>query len=444
MLEVKELQGGYNGVSILEHIEFHAEPGEVIGVIGPNGSGKSTLLKMLYREMKPLSGNIFLNKQPLHALTQKQIASQLAVLPQQEGYIFSYTVFDVVELGRYPYQKGWFGQRSSNDLAVIKEAMRQTNVEHLGQRTLDQLSGGEKQRVFLARAMAQEPQCLVLDEPTNHLDIAYQMHLFDTLKRWAVKRGMTVIAAIHDLNLAALYSDRLLLLNDGRQECLDTPGIVLAKERMEKVYGTSFSYVFHPSFPRPQFMLEPERFSKPHGSPLFTGIIKEEREGQPCLSSSIYWKTLSTSADAGGFGWSRTFPLFPEKERAGITHPSRRECFAGKSTNGHILMYAAITAEKTDNRRTDWIPAYGEVFLFIDTWLNEARMASVLADAAEAKGQVKGSLDNGGTPVFDGGITITICIPEDGPTAESLSDIRRAAAEVVYDRLSRAGGAKWQ
>ncbi|MFD2704395.1 ABC transporter ATP-binding protein [Salibacterium lacus] len=427
MLEVEQLSGGYPGIQVLRNIHFKAEPGEFVGVIGPNGSGKSTLLKMLYRELRPGTGTISLNGTSLDSLTQKQIAAQLAVLPQQEEEAFSYTVSEVVELGRYPYQKGWFGRSSREDRYVVEEAMRQTDVDHAAHRTLDQLSGGEKQRVFLARAMAQEPDYLLLDEPTNHLDVAYQVYLLDTLKQWAAEKQMTVIAAIHDLNLAALYSDRLLLLNKGNQELFDQPSIVLKKQLLQRVYGTALSRISHPSVARQQLMLEPAHLTGDtiHG-PL-ENLQKKEINDQLYVTSALNWKTLSSAEEGGGFNWARTFSL------ADLSSSCLR---VEEDTDGCIKVYTAVLNKDTgdDPKRPNHRQVFVCILLFIDSELNEGEMAGVLASAAEAKGGAAADAARSEEiTLWKGPVTVAVSGQES--SIETQEEIRRRSARLVYDKL---------
>ncbi|SFL98791.1 ABC transporter ATP-binding protein [Salibacterium qingdaonense] len=440
MLEVEQLSGGYSGVTVLCNIHFKAEPGEFVGIIGPNGSGKSTLLKMLYRELHPETGTINLNGTPLDSLTQKQIAAQLAVLPQQEEEAFSYTVCEVVELGRYPYQKGWFGRTSRQDREVVEEAMRQTYVDHAAHRTLDQLSGGEKQRVYLARAMAQEPDYLLLDEPTNHLDIAYQVHLLDTLKQWAAKKQMTVIAAIHDLNLAALYSDKLLLLNKGNQELLDEPSNVLKKQLLQRVYGTALSRVIHPFAPRPQLMLEPDHLTgNIINGPLET-LQKEEINNELYVTSAMDWKTLSSAGEENGFIWARTFSLSMEnwaRKKAAFEglDVSSSDMHVEEDMDGCIKVYTAVI-NKVGGADAGWTyrPDFVCILLFIDSELNEGEMAGVLAAAAEAKGQAAVDTVHNREIMFGEG-PVTVAVSGQRSSIDTQEEIRRRSARLVYNRL---------
>ncbi len=230
MLEVKGLTGGYVGVDVLNSISFQVGEGELFGILGPNGSGKTTLLQMISGILTPKEGTIYLQNQPLADISIKERAKKMAVLPQLSADFFAYTVKETVELGRYAHQHGLFQSWSAEDEATVVEAMELTGVLRFKNQLLHELSGGERQRVFLAQALAQQPKLLLLDEPTNHLDLSYQKELLDRLKDWTRKRGLTVISIFHDVNLAALYCDRLLLLNRGEIDVIGEPSVVLQED----------------------------------------------------------------------------------------------------------------------------------------------------------------------------------------------------------------------
>ncbi|HET7615513.1 MAG TPA: heme ABC transporter ATP-binding protein [Bacillales bacterium] len=259
MLDVKGISGGYGGRKIIDGLSFSVEKGELFGILGPNGSGKTTLLKMLTRTHPLDDGQILLNGKDLRSYRSKHLARLAAVLPQFVGQSFSYSVCEVVKMGRYPYQSGIFNQADSHDREHVETAMKQTGVAAFADHDMNTLSGGEKQRVYLAQALAQQPELLLLDEPTNHLDIHHQKQLLDGLKKWAKQDRLTVIAIFHDLNLAALYCDRVLLLNEGKKAALDSPKEVLNEGTIHEVYGTDVTRTFHPSMPSPVLSVSPQK-----------------------------------------------------------------------------------------------------------------------------------------------------------------------------------------
>jgi iron complex transport system ATP-binding protein len=217
---------------IVEGIYLRAEAGEFIGVIGPNGSGKSSLLRLIYRWMKPSVGMISLDERDLWSLTARETAQSMAVVAQERASDFDFTVEEVVLMGRTPHKRA-LDPDTSADAALVEDALRRVGLLAFAGRSFSTLSGGEKQRVLVARALAQCAKVLVLDEPTNHLDIRYQIEMLQLVRLLDV----TVIAALHDLNLAARYCDRLYLLHAGKVVAEGVPERVLTAATIASVYG---------------------------------------------------------------------------------------------------------------------------------------------------------------------------------------------------------------
>ena len=305
MISVAHVSGGYNQQNVLHDISFNIETGELFGIIGPNGSGKTTLLKMLSNILPVSSGNIHIKGKKVSAYSTKALAQLVAVLPQHTMQTFSYTVRETVSLGRYAHQRGIFQSFSQTDEDMIQHVMRQTGIDQYEHEPIDNLSGGERQRVFLAQALAQDPKILLLDEPTNHLDLAYQKELLDVLKEWTQVKDLTVVSIFHDLNLASLYCDRLLLLHKGKTEICGHPDDVLKKSRIEHVYGAHIENHPHPTVAKPQMMLVPNKL---HIDKI---IINDEllhiSPNQITLQSPIPLKTMSSGITGSGVGWHRSF-----------------------------------------------------------------------------------------------------------------------------------------
>lgn len=230
-IEAKEIQSVLSGNHILKGVDLTAGRQELLGVIGPNGSGKSTLLKCIYRVLKPTAGAVYLDGTPLEQLSYRNSARQVAVVAQHNYYNFDFCVRDVVLMGRAPHKRP-LERDTAEDYRIVAEALETVGMADFADRTFSTLSGGEQQRVILARALAQQTPCLILDEPTNHLDIKFQLQLMDLV------RGLnrTVISAIHDLNIAALYCDRLCAVKDGKIVGEGTPRELLTPEFIRKVY----------------------------------------------------------------------------------------------------------------------------------------------------------------------------------------------------------------
>jgi iron complex transport system ATP-binding protein len=240
---------------VLKDVNLAVRMGECFGIIGPNGSGKSTLIKLLSGADTPDSGWITFRSQQLSAYSKKQLARSIAVLQQEALPPIGFTVREVVEMGRYPYQN-WLGEEQTDVEPIISGILSELDLTQLSSRPIERLSGGERQRVALAKAAAQQPELLMLDEPTTYLDIGYQQQMMEYIRRWQGRNGMTVIAVLHDLNLAALYCDRIMVLHQGRVVETGTPGEVLSADLLEQVYGVRPTIVKHPSHGVPQILLQ--------------------------------------------------------------------------------------------------------------------------------------------------------------------------------------------
>ncbi len=240
-LEVKNLCYSYGDGDALKGIDLEVEEGEFVGLIGPNGSGKSTALKNIYRGLKPDSGSILLDGEDLLSMPFKKSALKMAVVGQENEVPFDFMVEEIVAMGRSPHKK-LFEIDNEDDKYMVHHALEHLGMENLAKKNYLHLSGGEKQRVLIARAVAQESDFYILDEPTNHLDISYQMQIFDFIRRLNV----TVLSAIHDLNMAALYCDRLYVLKNGEIVLAGTPEEVLTEENIMNVYGVRSSVTTNP------------------------------------------------------------------------------------------------------------------------------------------------------------------------------------------------------
>jgi len=238
LLKIDGLSAGYGGRPVLKEVTFSVQAGGFLGVIGPNGSGKSTLIKAMTRFLPVSAGCIALNGRDLHALSLSDLSRQVAVVNQHTPTDLQLSVREYVLLGRLPYRNRWHLWENSQDGAIVDNAMALAGVGALAARRFSELSGGERQSVVIARALAQEPRVLFLDEPTTHLDIRHQVALLDLLRRLNREQGLTLVAVLHDLNLAAEYCDRLLLLHEGGIHSQGAPGEVLTYETLETVYKT--------------------------------------------------------------------------------------------------------------------------------------------------------------------------------------------------------------
>jgi iron complex transport system ATP-binding protein len=236
MIEVDSIFFRYHQDWVLQDVSFQVRKGEFVGVIGPNGSGKTTLLKILYRLLSPQQGEVLFDHLSLKKMSRGEIAKKIAVVAQEAYPAFPFRVIEMVLMGRSPYL-GHLMFESPKDLEIARRAMEWTEILPISQRPIDELSGGERKRVYIARALAQEPEVVLLDEPTTNLDIHHQVESLDLVLSLNREKGLTILMASHDLNLASEYCDRLILLQHGKIFHMGPPEEVMTRENIEKVYG---------------------------------------------------------------------------------------------------------------------------------------------------------------------------------------------------------------
>lgn len=238
VLQARRLYCGYDGREVVSGVDLSLRRGEFLGLIGPNGSGKTTLLRALAGRLPASAGEVLLEGEPMRARPRREVARTLAVVPQISSPPFEFTVREIVAMGRTPHLGRLQGERAA-DRSAIDRAMALADIAPLGGRPVTELSGGEFQRVVIARALAQEAPVMLLDEPAAHLDIGHQVEVFDLLVRLNRAEGRSILCVSHDLNLAARYCDRLVAMMDGRVFAEGPPGDVLTEERVGALYGCS-------------------------------------------------------------------------------------------------------------------------------------------------------------------------------------------------------------
>ncbi|MCR2821340.1 ABC transporter ATP-binding protein [Lederbergia panacisoli] len=415
MLQVNGLYGGYPGFSVLKDVSFMVGAGELFGILGPNGSGKTTLLKMISGLLAPDHGDIFINKKPLGNYSVKELAKITAVLPQVSSEVFAYTVRETVSLGRYAHQRGWLSRNDAVDEKIIDEAMALTGVGFFQNKLLHELSGGERQRVFLAQALAQQPKILLLDEPTNHLDLSFQKDLLDLLKKWTRDQGLTVVSIFHDLNLASLYCDKLLLLDKGKIRAIGNVDEVLQKEQIQEVYETSIDFQPHPKIPKPQMALVPEDGEM--GNFNIDQTLLKMRDDVAELISPFPLKVMASSSVGAGIGWRTKFIHYFSKEVPGsdlaVAMPAKGPELVWYGTYRHIFVMVSAGME------------HGDINLCI--FVN-----GIISDEAFLKGIIAASEERALSAGESGGGAIVVAASQKGMPIEAemlVGDIQRGVRE---------------
>jgi iron complex transport system ATP-binding protein len=255
ILEVSGISCGYDGADVLSDVTLRLSPGDFMAVAGPNGSGKSTLIRALSRVLRPRLGSALLDGRDLYAIPARASAQAIAVLPQETSLDFEFSCEEVVLMGRAPHL-GRFESEGERDRKVVQEAMERTSTWELRKRAVVELSGGERQRVLLARAFAQEPRILLLDEPTAHLDLSFQVQILRLVRELRDEKKTAVLASLHDLNLAAAYADRIVLLSRGRIAAAGTPREVLIEPVLRPIFGPEVMVRTHPDSGAPLVLVK--------------------------------------------------------------------------------------------------------------------------------------------------------------------------------------------
>jgi len=242
LLSLSNIDFSYNSskrnIFSLDKINVQIEKDDFLSILGPNGSGKSTLIKLITGYLKPNSGEIILDGKNLNQYKPKDLAKKIAYVPQIPNTIYPFSVYEIVAMGRYPHL-GISGFENEKDKEKIFEVVKLLELEHILEKGINEISGGETQRAFIARALVQEPQILLLDEPNAHLDIKHQLSIFNLLKKLNDQNGLTIITVMHDLNLAKYYSNRVLMLKEGKVFLLGTPDDVITKENILDVFDVN-------------------------------------------------------------------------------------------------------------------------------------------------------------------------------------------------------------
>ncbi len=266
LISIKKLCGGYGKNRVIKGISFNIKKGEILGIIGPNGSGKSTLLKLMSRVLNTEDGEVLLEGCDISRMGLKKLSQKIAFVPQETLVNFAYTAEEIVRMGRIPHLKR-LQSESKTDHQIVERSLQETDTLTLKDKYINELSAGERQRVIIARALAQEPSILLLDEPTSHLDIGHQVQLLNLLKKLNIEKSLTVLIVLHDLNLASEYCEKIILLESGRIYKEGRPEDVLTHQNIENVYKTSVIVKENPTSSKPYCIL----ISGPENKPTRAG-----------------------------------------------------------------------------------------------------------------------------------------------------------------------------
>ncbi len=241
MLVLKKISFNYDNATdgfCIKDLSLSVNKGEFITILGPNGSGKSTLLGLILGDLKPKSGEILFEGKPYYEFKRKEIAKKVSFVPQRYYSVYPFSVFEIVMMGRNPYLNMW-GFESNKDVEKVEQALKKVGIYHLRNKSINSVSGGEAQRAFIARALVQEPELILLDEPNAHLDLEHQISIFGLLRKLNSENGVTIVLVSHDLNLAAYYGDRTILMQNGDIFMDDNKLDVLTQENIASVFGVN-------------------------------------------------------------------------------------------------------------------------------------------------------------------------------------------------------------
>lgn len=323
MIELINLVGGYKNTPIIKGINLEIEKGEFFALLGPNGSGKTTLFKLITGQLPIHKGKVLLAGKEILSLSKLEKAKKVAVLTQEVQVSFDYTVEEIVCLGRYPHQKGIIKQLSKLDWQVIEDVMELTRISQYRNTQFRMISGGEKQRVLLAKALAQEPEILLLDEPTNHLDIKHTFQMLDLLKVRQQKMGLTIFAILHDLNVASLYADRIALLEKGKFLEVGSVDTLRKEDQLQKVYEVQVKTQSHPTVPKPQILMTPQHSTLSNHLDFGSSYKIAKNNEYIHIEFEQAMRTISNGVIGDGIQWLSHFCNFHVEKHYNCKNPKK-------------------------------------------------------------------------------------------------------------------------
>jgi iron complex transport system ATP-binding protein len=345
MIKIQGLKGGYTNPPIIKGVDVEIEQGEFFTLLGPNGSGKTTLFKLITGQLPITAGKITLSGKEISTFSKLEKAKKVAVLTQEAHVSFDYTVEEIVSLGRYPHQKGLLKQLSKKDLDVIEEVIEITNIRHFKTIPFRMISGGEKQRVLLAKALAQEPEILLLDEPTNHLGIKHTFQMLNLLKERQQSMGLTIFAILHDLNIASLYADRIALLHNGSFLEVGNVDMLRKADQLKKVYEVGVTAGSHPTLPKPQLLMTPS-YSTASSSMCFENSYRiKQTEEYIHVQFDQPLRTISNGVIGDGIQWLKHFCNFYVDRNYNSSEPKKDlQSWMTKNSIPHVQAVGMMTA----------------------------------------------------------------------------------------------------
>ncbi|MFJ5762711.1 ATP-binding cassette domain-containing protein [Neobacillus sp. NPDC093182] len=393
MINVQNLVGGYTHSPIIKGLDLEIKKGEFFALLGPNGSGKTTLFKLITGQLPIISGKVSICGKEISSLSKLEKAKKMAVLTQEVQVSFDYTVEEIISLGRYPHQKGIFKQLSKEDRKVIEEVMEITQIGDLRKTQFRLISGGEKQRVLLAKALAQEPEILLLDEPTNHLDIKHTFQMLNLLKERQQTTGLTIFSILHDLNVASLYADRIALLHNGSFLEVGDVDLLRKEDQLKKVYEVKVNAQSHPTVPKPQLLMTPNYFTSSM-SLNFEDLYKiRKTEEYIHVQFDKPLRTISNTSIGAGIQWLKHFCQFQGPhhdlqhlmEKYSIPH----ELSAAVMTAAKLEEMVFVTKEIENIHMMAIVTAWGgksiNIMIFIDAYFTDGALVDGYMAATEAK-----------------------------------------------------------
>ncbi|WP_128896490.1 ABC transporter ATP-binding protein [Longirhabdus pacifica] len=491
MISVQNLCGGYASTkNVLHDINLDIQEGEFVALLGPNGSGKSTLLKMLSGVLQPTSGSVHLAGKDVNQYRPKERAALVAMLEQDPPFQPTLTVEEIVQLGRYPHQGGWFAGlsgRKQTEIDMVDKAMQWANVSQYKHHLMHHLSGGEKQRVWLAKAFAQQPRILLLDEPTNHMDMYHTLDMLNVLKRWQKEENITIVAILHHLNIAALYADSVALLQDGRLQDVGDVCILRDESKISEVYDVRVHTTFHPLQPKPQMFLSPEvQGMLPESTTTFTlqDQLSIMQTDTAChIRTSVPFRTYSVALHGSGLQWAtdycnfyvpKTSKLYPRHDAKHAIEEWMKELqipshqAIGMWTEKHPC-HTVVLHQADGKVQVSVVVSTGEnhaeggsfssfkksetlhtgkinIMVFIDGYFNDADFAQAMISIAEAKEKARFDLQmtrsNG--PNFNeetSADNMVVACTQRAAMAPSEGCewlLRKTVGEAVYEAVTRA------